>query len=177
MSVITGDDLLMDFIVSGSENDAVFALGNDDYVTTDGGNDTISGGDGNDMLFGGAGEDNISGGADNDIIFGGADNDTLNGGAGNDQLYGGPGADVLEGGTGEDVFNFDLDFAELDLIMDFKQGEDQIFVQGVGPGATFNYDAVSGIISVNGQDVAQIQQGLDPNSFNTTQGNDDLTIF
>ena len=69
-------------------DDAILALGGDDFASGEEGNDWLDGADGNDRLFGNAG------------------NDTLIGQAGNDTLTGGIGADVLIGGLGNDLYRF-----------------------------------------------------------------------
>lgn len=54
-------------------------------------------------------------------------NDTLSGGFGDDRLQGGSGADTLTGGGGSDLFIIGASAdsnAVLDLIMDFKRGQD-----------------------------------------------------
>lgn len=73
-------------------------------------NDLLSGLDGNDRLIG----------------FGGAD--VLDGGAGDDLLQGGIGSDALTGGAGADQFRFDttLAYGDVDTIVDFASGLDQI---------------------------------------------------
>ena len=83
-----------------------------------GGNDIISGGTGNDKLWGYSGNDKISGGSGNDI---------LNGGNGNDHLIGGKGKDKLIGGKGKDIFKLSSGKG-YDLIKDFKNNQDKIFI-------------------------------------------------
>ena len=72
-------------------------------------NDTISGGKGNDKLWGYAGNDKISGGNGNDILCGGI---------GNDKLIGGKGKDIFKLSKGKGY----------DLIQDFKNKQDKIFI-------------------------------------------------
>ena len=72
-------------------------------------NDTILGGKGNDNLWGYLGNDKISGGAGNDILCGGL---------GNDKLIGGKGKDIFKLSKGKGY----------DLIQDFKNKQDKIFV-------------------------------------------------
>ena len=84
-------------------------------------NDTISGGKGNDKLWGYAGNDKISGGSGNDV---------LNGGNGNDLLVGGKGKDKLIGGEGKDIFKLSNGYG-YDLIQDFKNNQDKIFIGSI----------------------------------------------
>ena len=72
-------------------------------------NDTVIGGKGNDNLWGYAGNDKISGGSGNDILCGGK---------GKDQLVGGKGKDIFKLSTGKGY----------DLIQDFKDQQDKIFI-------------------------------------------------
>ena len=74
-----------------------------------GGNDIISGGNGNDKLWGYSGNDKISGGSGNDILCGGL---------GNDKLIGGKGKDIFKLSKGKGY----------DLIQDFKNKQDKIFI-------------------------------------------------
>ena len=72
-------------------------------------NDTLKGNKGNDNLWGYSGNDNIDGGNGND---------TLVGGKGNDKLIGGKGKDIFKLSTGKGF----------DLIQDFKNKQDKIFI-------------------------------------------------
>lgn len=172
MSIIIGTELA-DRIISGGENDTIFALGGNDVVNSGGGDDTIFGGDGRDRLIGGIGRDVIFGEGGRDLIFGGSGDDVLTGsggddaligGSGDDTLIGGRGSDALVGGTGADLFVFDLnDFSNNgipDEIVDFTSGEDKILIQGVGSEATVEYDSTTGILSVDGQALIQLDAGL-----------------
>jgi Ca2+-binding RTX toxin-like protein/GH24 family phage-related lysozyme (muramidase) len=118
----------------GDENNAISALGGNDFVSTGSGNDFINGGAGNDSLnsgggadtlFGGNGDDSLvagagddwlrggmgndglSGGDDKDQLFGEEGDDSLNGGKGNDRLVGGTGKDTLDGEAGDDYVTVD----------------------------------------------------------------------
>ena len=87
------------------------------------------------MVFGGEGADYLNG------AFG---NDTLVGGAGNDILQGWTGDDVLTGGAGADKFQFAFNNPKgmgTDLITDFNDGEDKIFIAHGHGGATTNLTA------------------------------------
>ena len=83
-----------------------------------------------DTLLGDASGNVIWGDAGNDQIWGRGGNDTLVGGDGRDLLWGGAGADVLSGGAGADVFLFDQapGPANIDRVLDFTPGEDQIWL-------------------------------------------------
>ena len=80
--------------------------------------------DGKDTLFG---IENIHGGAGNDKLYGCKKSNTLNGGLGNDLLFGGEGNDLLVGGKGKDIFKLSKGKG-YDLIKDFKNTEDKIFI-------------------------------------------------
>ena len=71
--------------------------------------DVISGGKGKDKLWGYFGNDKISGGSGNDILCGGI---------GNDKLIGGKGKDIFKLSKGDGY----------DLIQDFKDKQDKIFI-------------------------------------------------
>ncbi len=72
----------------------------------------------NDTLIGGKGSDNLWGYTGNDKISGGAGNDILCGGLGNDKLIGGKGKDIFKLYKGKGF----------DLIQDFKNKQDKIFI-------------------------------------------------
>jgi len=143
-------DLGNDRLYGGGGNDALHGgIGNDRLVAGSG-DDFLDGGDGMDRLYGNRGEDTlhgdrgddrIVGGSGNDTLLGGDGDDVLRGGTGDDVLTGGKGRDLMLGGQGQDVFAIgendlaswnDLSgtrsekMAELDLVKDFKVGEDRI---------------------------------------------------
>ena len=67
-------------------------------------------------------------GDDEDVVAGGTGNDTIAGGTEDDTLIGGTGKDKLTGGSGADEFRF-VDRAvpaNVDVIADFKHGEDKV---------------------------------------------------
>lgn len=95
----------------------------DDVIGTNG-NDTIVGDVQNNVLKGGKGQDNISGGEGDDLISGGADKDILTGGIGNDLFdY----TTLTDSRIGISWFNVNL--SKVDVITDFKIGEDKFLVQ------------------------------------------------
>ncbi len=156
LSAGRGDDLLLggqgadtlkagsgdDELRGGSGNDHMFAAGGDDslfggrgddLMRAGRGDDLLMGRQGHDRLIGGRGEDQLNGGNGSDTLFGGLGDDALDGGRGDDRLVGGKGEDVLRGGAGEDVFVFRASerdgSAELDTIVDFVEGVDQLRLQ------------------------------------------------
>jgi Ca2+-binding RTX toxin-like protein len=119
-------------------------------------NDILDGGSGFDFLDGKGGDDQLSGGADIDFILGGYGNDIINGGEGEDALYGGSGSDTF-------VLEF---FGNVDKINDFNVNEDIIRIKGVGDDAKVEYDKETGKLSIDGQDIAQLDAGLNINDNN-----------
>ena len=73
------------------------------------------------------GIENISSGGGNDIVYGNKEYNTLNGGTGNDLIVGGKGKDKLFGGKGKDIFKLSTGYG-YDLIQDFKNNHDKIFI-------------------------------------------------
>ena len=71
--------------------------------------------------------DIISGGKGNDNLWGYSGNDKISGGNGKDILCGGKGFDKLSGGKGRDIFQLSTGYG-YDLIQDFKNKEDKIFI-------------------------------------------------
>ena len=80
--------------------------------------------DGLDTLIG---IENISSGSGNDKVYGSKGSNILNGGNGNDLLVGGLGNDKLIGGKGKDIFKLSKGKG-YDLIQDFKNKQDKIFI-------------------------------------------------
>ena len=74
--------------------------------------------------------------------------------------FGGTGENVLIGGEGEDTFIFDragiLDSDGVDTIADFAPEADSLPIQGLSTGDRLDYDANSGILSLNGNDFADL---------------------
>jgi Ca2+-binding RTX toxin-like protein len=158
-----------DLVNTGAGPDVV------DTSTGKGGND-ISTGDGddkatvgkNDFAFGGGGNDVVdaSKGTGGNRIYGGDGGDTAIAGS-KDEIFGNDGDDTLEmkgggntagGGLGKDKFVFDLTKgvpAEINKILDFTTGEDDIVFKGVSSNDV-KYDQNTGIISVNGNNLAEL---------------------
>lgn len=162
-----------DGVIGGQKTDIIkLGLGND-FAFGDAGDDVIDGDEGNDLLVGGEGTDKLRGGLGYDTLFGGKDADLLDGGDGDDKLFGeggddvlkgGKGSDIMTGGEGSDIFEFQADdFAagELDKILDFEDGADLIQLKGIGDNAEVKYDSETGILSVDGKDIAQLGKHLD----------------
>lgn len=162
-----------DLLVGGASQDAIAALGSDDYVYADQPtnydaivhdasnpltNPTFSGTGGDDLISGGAGDDYLWGGAGSDHIHGDVP-DTSSGlfaefsfglgsaVGGGDRLYGGDGNDSLWGGDGADVISGD---AGSDYLAG-EGGADQLF-GGAGNDNLFGYA---------GDDIIQGGQGDD----------------
>ena len=134
---LTGGSLADEITLTGEGDATISGLDGDDYIVSDSGNDTLLGGDGNDTIIGGSGADLIKGGM---------------------------GADVLQGGEGDDVFEFMAEeFASdaIDRIEDFEDMGDMIKIMGVGEDSTVSYDEVTGMVSIDGEAVIDIGEGMD----------------
>lgn len=169
--IIGGNEI--DIIRSGLGDDIISGLQGSDVLKSGDGNDTLMGDNGNDTLYGGNGDDILMGDNGNDVLYGGEGNDTLKGGTGDDILIGGDGNDVIRagkgvdtirGGSGKDIFEFfadDFVSGEVNQIDDFTSAEDVIRFKGIGNNANVVYDSSTGKVSVNGEDVLQLDPGLD----------------
>ena len=100
-------------------------------------NDKYYGYEGNDKLYGNKGNDKLYGGDGNDKLYGGDGNDKLYGQSGSDKLYGGDGNDLLDGGSeypqlfggkGKDIFKISKGLNGFNIIKDFKNKKDKIYV-------------------------------------------------
>jgi Ca2+-binding RTX toxin-like protein len=152
--------------------------------------DGLFGDNGPNSLQGYLGDDTLLGFGDADFLEGSDGFDSLNGGSGNDTLSGGRNGDTLVGGPGADTFVWssylggqydsggvlpsgDVDWANIDVVLDFTPGEDKIDVGSVDANAltidpTFSYDDftfigeyyAAGGFTAPGQ-VAYISDGID----------------
>ena len=98
------------------------------------GSATIIGGTGPDEIHGGsAGKNSIVAGSGNATLFGGGNGDQFTGGSGNDTFVAAQGASTMTAGTGHDTFVFSsASGGANDLISNFRQGMDQVLLQGYG---------------------------------------------
>ncbi|NEO98786.1 MAG: calcium-binding protein [Symploca sp. SIO2E9] len=145
------------FAAGFEETNNVFLFGESDDVSV-GGNQT-------DKLDGGAGDDHLAGFGGNDLLLGGLGDDVLQGDLGNDIIIGNQGSDLIYGGQGRDVFKFfanEFIEGELDVVLDFEQGLDSLIIIG---SADVTYESNSGLLSVDGTEVAVIDTGLELNVF------------
>ena len=169
-------------IIGQTDQVNMFAVGEGDNGI--GGSDSIVGGNLTDIIQAGLGNDIIVGGAGADILEGEEGNDILIGEAGADILRGGSGADMLTGGEGDDKFEFfadDFAAGEMDRITDFTQGEDGsiedvIMLRGIGADADVSYDSATGKVSVDGNEIIQLDKNLDLNALNV-EGEEDWELF
>ena len=93
----------------------------------------------------------------------GIGNDILKGGRGDDRLIVRDGANVLTGGAGKDTFHFKFtkDIPEqINEITDFQVGTDRIIIQSAEDNPNPVYDDTTGTLSLNGQDIIQLDEGL-----------------
>jgi Ca2+-binding RTX toxin-like protein len=111
----------------------------DDGLFGDNGANTLNGDNGNDTLLGFGDKDFMRGNFGHDSLNGGGGDDTLSGGQDGDTLVGGPGADTFVwssyfGGqydSGGVLPSGDVDWANIDVVLDFTPGEDHIDVSSV----------------------------------------------
>ena len=81
----------------------------------------------NDTVLGSTKKDKFKGKGGNDTLYGYGSSDKIWGDKGNDILYGGSGKDKLIGGKGKDIFKLSKGKG-YDLIQDFKNKQDKIFI-------------------------------------------------
>lgn len=152
------------FFDSSQEGGGTFAVGEEDQTNIllfGDTNDVAAGGDEVDVIMAGAGDDNIMGAEGTDFMFGGLGDDVVRGGLGDDVIVGNQGSDLLISGGGSDVYEFFADQFEqgdFDIILDFEVGKDSILVVGSTDAV---YDAATGLLSVDGSEVAELSAGLD----------------
>jgi serralysin len=111
--VLTGANLVGNYIDGQNGSDTINGLGGDDYLVGGEGFDSITGGTGSDSLYGGAGDDYLWADLGSDYAYGGSGNDTIRSGfvdgiaafgeAGNDVISAFTGVDYLDGGDGDDI--------------------------------------------------------------------------
>jgi Ca2+-binding RTX toxin-like protein len=161
----------LDIIGKDGQTNAFFLEGD--------GNDNIIGGDKADLIDAGLGDDVIIGRGGSDILEGGEGDDILEGGEGNDTIRAGAGVDIITGGKGADIFEFfaeDFNFGEVDTINDFNDAEDIVRFKGIGSDANVQYDSASGKVSIDGEDVLQLDSGLDL-TIQDSDGNGNWELF
>jgi Ca2+-binding RTX toxin-like protein len=145
-----------DTLFGTNDGELIKGLDGDDSISASDGNDFILGGAGNDTIGGGDGNDSILGSKGGDLIFAYTGDDAVHGGKGNDIIRGGEGSDILFGGDGKDYFVFDLEnFADgsMDTVADYDIDDDQIFMQGLTGDDAVGFDAKTGVVTVNDQEV------------------------
>ncbi len=187
MTLREGNDIVIggdgnDSVDAGIGFDIVGGGLGDDHIDGNGGNDSLYGAEGTDTVLGGSGADSLHGGAGNDYLSGLGDGisfgrddteidgvDTLHGDSGDDTLLLGAG-DIGTGGEGADTFQFDHRNPEFDAVQrvtDFGDGDllelhyDPAQSGTEPPSLTVsaNADNTAGIISFNGQVVAEVMGG------------------
>ena len=104
--------------IGSNEKDKVLGGLKKDVFKTKGGKDYIFAGKGNDKIYSGSGKDKVLGGLGNDLIIAGSGNDVITGGLGKDRIKGGAGKDIFKLSKGKGY----------DLIQDFKNKQDKIFI-------------------------------------------------
>ena len=137
-----GDDTIRgsssdDTLYGGAGADSIRGGDSGDSLFGADGADILRGNKGDDTLFGESGKDFVAGGLGDDLIYGGLGNDKLHGRDGADTLNGGTGRDILRGGDGADdfVFSTALGRSNVDTIVDFASGVDEIVLDGAIFGA------------------------------------------
>ncbi|MEM9271952.1 MAG: calcium-binding protein [Cyanobacteria bacterium P01_F01_bin.143] len=168
--------------------------GNDILLGGTTGSDTLEGGEGNDTLHGNLNAESINVLDDNSTVAkvpntninqvqtglnevlvaikalltaandGG---DSLSGGAGDDVLSVTDGNNTLSGGTGADTFQFLFSQGvpdNLNEITDFQPEEDSIVIQGTADNNEPSYDPETGRVSLDGQEIIQLEEGLNIDS-------------
>jgi len=130
---------------SGSVNNSVTGLGNDDYTGMEG------------VIGSSTGNDTLNGSSSADVLWGLGGTDTLNGNGGNDTLRGGAGNDTIDGGLDIDLLDFsDATGAIGTLATAFTLS------QGTNGGGNWSTGALSGL----GTDAYRNVEGMTGSSFN-----------
>ncbi|MEY2643993.1 MAG: hypothetical protein RLZZ611_642, partial [Cyanobacteriota bacterium] len=162
LSTGAGDDQVDTAILAGSDNRIFTGRGAD--IVYAGSRDLITGGSGDDEIWATEGDGNrISAGLGDDIIVLGSSANRALGGLGNDRFYvlDAAGSNYLNGGAGSDQFWLvsapgDLPAAK-QFVMDFRQGEDRLGLQGVRfTDLGFRQVGVDTLLSLDGLELAHI---------------------
>ncbi|MEM9146831.1 MAG: CARDB domain-containing protein [Pseudomonadota bacterium] len=145
-----GDDLL----AGREEADSLLGGSGSDIVDGEAGDDRLFGGSGDDAVYGRAGADWLAGDAGADFLSGGSEADTLTGGPGDDRLGGDGGTDLFVFAAGDGA----------DLIFDFANGVEQIWIEGgVGSFAAL-------VFGTDGSGRLTVGYSADPGDVITLQG-------
>ena len=140
-----------DFIMGGSGDDTIIAVGRESVIRGGSGDDAIKGTLGNDWLTGDTGNDTINTSGGDDFIAGGDGNDLLYGRGGDDWIIGGPGDDRMSGGDGDDVFHMHPG-DDNDTIFDFRGHEDILDLRALGTQFTWAELSAQFTLADNGRD-------------------------
>ncbi len=139
---------LIEAVKTGSGDDTIIGNAADNFLSGGAGNDLIYGRGGDDKLKGNKGQDDLRGGSGADILLGGGGRDRLYGNDGDDILDGGSGRDRLVGGDGADTFVFNAG-SNVDHVIDFEIGVDQIDVSDPGAVGLIDYNGTATLVLVD----------------------------
>jgi Ca2+-binding RTX toxin-like protein len=132
-----GDKLIsIENLWGSSYGDILFGDNGANYLKGDWGNDTLFGFDDADSLEGSIGYDSLNGGGGNDILDGGRNGDTLVGGPGADTFQWSQSYYSNEYDSGGVLPSGDIDWLNIDVVLDFNPAEDKIDVRNVDANAT-----------------------------------------
>lgn len=95
-----------DIVYASSAGDTVYGQGGDDALIGGTGADTLNGGCGNNVLAGGNGQDALTVDDDNNLLLGGQGNDQIVVGGGNNFIAGGQQNDTITTGAGDNIIAF-----------------------------------------------------------------------
>jgi len=157
----SGSDI-SDIIITGRNDDTVYASNGSDFVHAGTGNDTVYGGNDADVLFGDGG---------NDALYGEGSADVLYGGNGNDLLDGGASVDLMIGGRGNDTYVVDNSF---DLIVEFADEGIDTVKSSVSRtlGSDVEHLELTGSANINGTGNRLDNVIIGNSGINTLTGND-----
>ncbi len=126
----TASKLLGDTFIDNLGDDVIYGSIWADNISGDNADNKIYGSRLKDKIRGRGGDDILEGGGGRDLLIGNNGDDQIHGGDGSDVLNGGRGSDTLAGGRSKDTFVFADGFSfrngELDIILDFQPGLDQV---------------------------------------------------